>query len=129
VVKAVGDFSPSKIIMEQWKEEEEEEEDEPATRGHPPTKPTQQVELHLEEPFDIDRYKPRIVADPKTGAKTWMVSTTDLEWLAEGCYVLGCGGGGSPYPEMLKLRQHLEQGHELRVIDMKSLEDDARIYC
>uniref|UniRef100_A0A8H7N1M6 Hydantoinase/oxoprolinase N-terminal domain-containing protein n=1 Tax=Bionectria ochroleuca TaxID=29856 RepID=A0A8H7N1M6_BIOOC len=128
VVKAVGDFSPSKIIMEQWEEEEEEEEDEPATRGHPPTKPTQQVELHLEEPFDIDRYKPRIVADPKTGAKTWMVSTTDLEWLAEGCYVLGCGGGGSPYPEMLKLRQHLEQGHELRVIDMKSLEDDARIY-
>uniref|UniRef100_A0A8H7K6G1 Hydantoinase/oxoprolinase N-terminal domain-containing protein n=1 Tax=Bionectria ochroleuca TaxID=29856 RepID=A0A8H7K6G1_BIOOC len=128
VVKAVGDFSPSKIIMEQWKEEEEEEEDEPATRGHPPTKPTQQAELHLEEPFNIDRYKPRIVADPKTGAKTWMVSTTDLEWLAEGCYVLGCGGGGSPYPEMLKLRQHLEQGHELRVIDMKSLEDDARIY-
>ncbi|KAI5461836.1 hypothetical protein BGZ63DRAFT_509430 [Mariannaea sp. PMI_226] len=129
LVKAVGDFSPSRVIMEHWKEEEQEqEEDGPLANGHPPIKTAQQVEQHLEESIDIDRYRPKIVIDPKTGAKTWMVSTIDLEWLAEGCYVLGCGGGGSPYPEMLKLRQHLQQGHELRIIDMESLETDARIY-
>lgn len=126
VVKAVGDFYPSKITFEEWTHEDE---DELAANGHLQTKLAQEVDVHFEERIDIERYRPKIVIDPKTGLKTWMVSTRDLEWLAEGCYVLGCGGGGSPYPEMLKLRQHLEQGHELRIIDMESLKPDARIYC
>ncbi|KAF4991690.1 hypothetical protein FGRMN_7663 [Fusarium graminum] len=130
VIKAVGDFVPSKVLVEQWNEEEEEaEEDDSEGSTCPPIEPTQpDAQHHLEESVDIENYKPRIVIDAKTRAKTWMVSCTDLEWLAEGCYVLGCGGGGSPYPEMLKLRQHLQQGHQLRIIDMESLNSNARIY-
>ncbi|KAF5681269.1 hydantoinase [Fusarium heterosporum] len=129
VIKAVGDFVPSKACVEQWDEDEGEmEEDDPEDGSCPPIKPIQPVEQHLEGSVDIENYKPKIVVDARTQAKTWVVSSTDLGWLAEGCYVLGCGGGGSPYPEMLKLRQHLQQGHELRIIDMESLDSDARIY-
>lgn len=127
VVKAVGDFSPSKIIVDESIEEEEEEER--VTNGYIQSKQAQEVEQHVDEQIDISKYRPEIVADKKMGVKTWIVSTTDLEWLAEGCYVLGCGGGGSPYPEMLKLRQHVREGHKLRIIDMDSLKPDARIYC
>ena len=65
----------------------------------------------------------------ESGRRTWVVSPTDLEWMADGCYVLGCGGGGSPYPEMLKLRQHIAEGHELLIIDAEDLTPDAKIYC
>ncbi|CAM1508104.1 Fc.00g049520.m01.CDS01 [Cosmosporella sp. VM-42] len=125
VVKAVGDFSPSKILFEELNGEDEEE---PVMNGDLPTKLARAVEQHIQVPFDINEYKPKIVLDQTTGAKTWMVSTIDLEWLAEGCYVLGCGGGGSPYPEMLKLCQHLQEGHELKIIDTESLKPDAQIY-
>ncbi|KAM0248857.1 hypothetical protein ACHAQJ_009289 [Trichoderma viride] len=125
IVKAVGDFSPTEVIFEEITHSERKK---PITNGHAPINPSQKAQHDTESLVDINTYKPRIILDPKTGSKTWMVSTTDLEWLAEGCYVLGCGGGGSPYPEMLKLRQHIQQGHELRIIDTESLKSDARIY-
>lgn len=125
IVKAVGDFSPSEVVFEEITHEERE----PITNGHVSVDPSQKTHHDVEDAIDINTYRPNIILDPKTGFKTWLVSTTDLEWLAEGCYVLGCGGGGSPYPEMLKLRQHIQQGHELRIIDTESLKSDARIYC
>ncbi|KAB5554331.1 Hydantoinase/oxoprolinase N-terminal region-domain-containing protein [Coniochaeta sp. 2T2.1] len=79
--------------------------------------------------INVDEYRPIIVSDEQSGTKTWIVSPTDLEWMADGCYVLGCGGGGSPYPEMLKLQQHIPAGNELKIVDMSSLRKDASIYC
>lgn len=125
IVKAVGDFSPSEVVFEDITPDERG----PALYDDEPIISHQKAQPNTEGPVDINTYRPKIILDPKTGFMTWSVSTTDLEWLAEGCYVLGCGGGGSPYPEMLKLRQHIREGHELRIIDTHSLKKDARIYC
>lgn len=126
VVKAVGDFSPSKILFEELNDEEDMRS---VMNGETPIKQAQAEEKHTAAPIDPAQYRPKIVVDESTGVKKWIVSKLDLEWLAEGCYVLGCGGGGSPYPEMLKLCQHIEEGHELSIIDMESLRTDAQIYC
>ncbi|TPX17829.1 uncharacterized protein E0L32_002930 [Thyridium curvatum] len=125
VVKAVGDFSPSTVSVEKQINGQEYE---PVANGHVLEKPSQSTEGPAEEAIDINEYKPKIVVDQATGVKAWIVSPTDLEWMAEGCYVLGCGGGGSPYPEMLKLRQHIRDGEELKIIDMQSLKPGARVY-
>lgn len=81
------------------------------------------------EDFDFDKYRPVIRRNPKTGTREWIVSVTDLDWLRDGCYVLGCGGGGSPDPETLKLKRMLIEGHCFRIIDAEDLTADARIYC
>ena len=37
------------------------------------------------------------------------------EWIAEGCGILGCGGGGSPYSPFLVARQMLREGKKIIV--------------
>ncbi|KAF7560975.1 hypothetical protein G7046_g3183 [Stylonectria norvegica] len=125
VVKAVGDFSPSKVFLEDITDEDEEESE---TNGDVLVKEARVSAQDAGDSIDVNEYRPKIEVDQSTGSKSWNVSTTDLAWLAEGCYVLGCGGGGSPYPEMLKLCQHIQEGYELRIIDMESLKPDAQIY-
>lgn len=78
---------------------------------------------------DIDGYRPTVVKNPETGVDEWIISELDLEWLADGCYVLGCAGGGSPFSEYLRLRDQIRAGYEMRVIDASSLKDDALVYC
>jgi hypothetical protein len=46
--------------------------------------------------FDIEAYRPKVVD------RLWTVSEKDLEWMATGCYILGTGGGGTPYPAFLQ---------------------------
>ncbi|KAL2104910.1 hypothetical protein VUR80DRAFT_9362 [Thermomyces stellatus] len=75
-----------------------------------------------------DSYRPKVVRNPETGNNEWIVSETDLAWIADGCYVLGCAGGGSPISHYLRLRDQLRAGHVFRVIDAASLKDDDRIY-
>ena len=131
IVRAVGDFSPSEIRIGEWDIETEEQAAQAQVQDERglSAKPAREAEHDSEHSVDVDKYRPRIITDERTGFNTWVVSPTDLEWLAEGCYVLGCGGGGSPYPEMFKLNQHIERGHELRIIDLASLRPESRIYC
>jgi N-methylhydantoinase A/oxoprolinase/acetone carboxylase beta subunit len=131
IVRAVGDFPPSEIRIGEWDIETEEQAAQAQVQDERglSAKPARESEHDSEHSVDVDKYRPRIITDERTGFKTWIVSPTDLEWLAEGCYVLGCGGGGSPYPEMFKLNQHIERGHELRIIDLASLRPESRIYC
>ncbi|KAL2817246.1 hypothetical protein BDW59DRAFT_175573 [Aspergillus cavernicola] len=42
---------------------------------------------------------------------TWHISHTDLQYIADGCYLLGCDGGGNPDPGKLQLRDMLDAGH------------------
>ncbi len=78
--------------------------------------------------IDIESYKPTIASD-----RSWVLSEVDLgtlifmtrptsvltrriaEWIADGCGVLGTGGGGSPYPPFLVARQLLREGNIIRV--------------
>ncbi|KAJ5634381.1 hypothetical protein N7528_002223 [Penicillium herquei] len=59
--------------------------------------------LIQDEKVDIHTYKPEV------RDKQWIISTTDLEFIARGCKILGCGGGGDPYQEYLKARVLLQR--------------------
>lgn len=76
---------------------------------------------------DPQTYKPLIEKNAQ-GVPEWMLSETDLAWLADGCYVLGCAGGGSPAASFIQLRDILRAGHKIRVIDHSVLKEDALVY-
>lgn len=51
----------------------------------------------------------------------------DIEALALGAWILGTGGGGSPYHRLLNMRELYRTGHVVTLIDPMSLADDALI--
>ncbi|KAI5212110.1 DUF917-domain-containing protein [Aureobasidium subglaciale] len=77
----------------------------------------------IAEPVNITTYK------PKVEDRVWYVSETDLDWMAIGCYILGTGGGGSPYSHMLRMRSLLRNGDIIRVINPHDLKDEDQVGC
>ncbi|KIM59644.1 hypothetical protein SCLCIDRAFT_27186 [Scleroderma citrinum Foug A] len=57
----------------------------------------------------------------------WFLSETDLKWIADACYILGCGGGGSPPHAFLELGEMVRNGSIIRVVDLSSVPQDAMI--
>lgn len=49
----------------------------------------------------------------------------DMEALSLGAWILGTGGGGTPYHKLLNMRELYRQGHTVTLIDPMSLADDA----
>lgn len=49
----------------------------------------------------------------------------DVDDLARGAALLGCGGGGDPYLGALMLRQALSDGRSVELIDVEALADDT----
>lgn len=86
---------------------------------------------------DTEKQRPRQEvpdADPATYRPTvrnrvWYVNETDLAWISTGCYILGTGGGGSPYSHMVRLRQMLRSGAVVRVVSPDDLNDADRVGC
>jgi DUF917 family protein/N-methylhydantoinase A/oxoprolinase/acetone carboxylase beta subunit len=70
---------------------------------------------------DIENYKPKVLS------REWWISETDLDWITIGCYILGTGGGGSPYSTMLRVRGILQAGGTVRVVSPEDLKDDDLI--
>ncbi|KAF1959344.1 DUF917-domain-containing protein [Byssothecium circinans] len=64
---------------------------------------------------------------PKVANREWIISETDLQWITIGCYILGTGGGGSPYSTMLRVRGILRAGGTIRVMSPDDLNDDDRV--
>ncbi|KAK5128102.1 hypothetical protein LTR08_004194 [Meristemomyces frigidus] len=81
-----------------------------------------------EPPVDPCTYTPTVVKNERTGAQEWLVTETDIKFLADGCYVLGCAGGGSPAASRIQLRDMLRAGHKMRIIDASTLSKDAVVY-
>lgn len=52
--------------------------------------------------------------EESTGA--WVLNEYDVECIATGAGILGCGGGGSPYLSKLRAGSTLKSGKEIRVI-------------
>lgn len=127
IVKAVGDIDfrapvlqeeADDVEMDEDDDEEEEEEEHKNLQG----KTVETVKV------DPRTYRPRIEKNAH-GVPEWILSETDLAWLADGCYVLGCAGGGSPAASLIQLRDVvLRAGHTIRVVDHSSLPDDALVY-
>lgn len=53
-----------------------------------------------------------------------VLSLDDIEALAVGAWVLGTGGGGSPYLGLLNMRQLYADGHRVELMPPEALEDD-----
>lgn len=71
----------------------------------------------------IETYTPKVVN------REWILSETDLAWITTGCYILGTGGGGSPYQHMLRLREMMRDGAVVRIISPWDLKDDDLVAC
>jgi hypothetical protein len=80
-------------------------------------KPQPEDTTQIQE-VDIVSYKPNVEG------REWIISDTDLSWISTGCYILGTGGGGSPYGHMLRLREIMNEGGVVRVISPDDLHDD-----
>jgi hypothetical protein len=70
---------------------------------------------------DVERYRPRIEKGQ------WILSEIDLKWIADGCYIMGCGGGGDPQHTYLQLREMVRKGAVIRIVDIDSLADDEMV--
>src|SRR5258708_5362643 len=55
------------------------------------------------------------------------LSSEDIEALAVGAWILGTGGGGSPYHALLNLRRLYEDGSRVDLIDIDELHDDDAV--
>ncbi|KAK5121095.1 hypothetical protein LTR85_005579 [Meristemomyces frigidus] len=86
------------------------------------------VKISDEPPVDPCTYTPTVIKNAQTGVQEWQVTETDINFLADGCYVLGCAGGGSPAASRIQLRDMLRAGHKMKVIDASALAEDACIY-
>lgn len=76
----------------------------------------------IEKEIDLLAYKPSV----RDGE--WTLSLTDLDFLRIGTYILGCGGGGDPYPQYLIASNLLAKGQEMKVIDPDSRQDYDSIF-
>ncbi|KAF5712287.1 d-amino acid hydantoin hydrolase (hydantoinase) [Fusarium mundagurra] len=124
IVKAVGDVDFKGYVSElelEAADDDDEASDEPEGQKNRAVKTTEDV------PVDPFTYTPTIKVNDE-GIPEWILNETDLAWLADGCYVLGCAGGGTPAPSFIQLRDIIRQGHNIRIIDQSSLKDDALIY-
>ncbi|KAM0546694.1 hypothetical protein ACHAPJ_010731 [Fusarium lateritium] len=123
VVRATGDFDFSKEsvapkVQEEPEEHQEMDSYEKSAKGKDSNRDTQE-----EEDFDILAYRPEVKN------QTWYLSEKDVSWIATGCYILGTGGGGSPYSLMIRLRNQLRNGATVRVVNPEDLPDDAQVGC
>ena len=65
---------------------------------------------------------------PEIKNKQWIISLTDLDFIARGCKILGCGGGGDPYQEYLKTKAFLRHHPgTVRVVSPDFLPEDALV--
>src|SRR5215470_1558389 len=55
------------------------------------------------------------------------VTAEEIEALATGAWILGTGGGGSPYLGLLNMRALYRAGHTVSLVDATELDDDDMI--
>src|SRR3982750_3560816 len=55
---------------------------------------------------------------------TMPITLDDVEALAVGAWILGTGGGGSPYLGLLNMRRLYAEGHRVKLMSPVDLADD-----
>jgi DUF917 family protein len=58
---------------------------------------------------------------------TRTIASDDIEALAVGAWILGTGGGGSPYLGLLNMRRLYAEGHRVALMSPLDLDDDDRV--
>ena len=125
IVRAAGDFDLSRVSNDEASNEkgDEDQDESNETEGTPVLPNVVDKNANSKPEFDIMSYQPTVKG------REWFISETDLDWITIGCYILGTGGGGSPYSSMLMLRQILRAGGIVRVINPNDLKDDDSVGC
>jgi DUF917 family protein len=125
IVRAAGDcdYSRTDIVAIPPEETSPQNDDQMDDYEKSAAESTKKTKPQPRKEVDLVNYKPRVVN------RTWFVNETDLEWISIGCYILGTGGGGAPYPLMIQLRQKLRNGAVVRVVSVDDLDDDAQVGC
>ncbi|KAJ3879103.1 hypothetical protein F5051DRAFT_404095 [Lentinula edodes] len=139
IVKAVGDFDFSRVSNTT-----------PASLDLKVSSvteyPEKNVSSNTSTTFDSSRstvdaasYIPTIV--PTLGRSTtsslskessnyeWHLSELDLEWISVGCYILGTGGGGTPYPHFVRLREMIRNGAMVKIVEPGWVGDEDIVAC
>jgi hypothetical protein len=67
---------------------------------------------------DVERNLTKIHFDPfvEESSGAWLLNEYDVDCIATGAGILGCGGGGNPYLGKLSAVLALKSGQEMRVI-------------
>ncbi|KAL1604045.1 hypothetical protein SLS60_005637 [Paraconiothyrium brasiliense] len=127
IVRAAGDFDYTRsadfatLHVESSHKEATAEPSDPSNNSTPPSTEANGIEEDPAVDIDFSSYAPKVVK------REWHISETDLQWITIGCYILGTGGGGSPYSTMLRVRQMLRNGATIRVMNPDDLKDDDRV--
>lgn len=127
VVLAIGELSDEYVQKPPAKFPSIYEDENPVIQGPIRSDTPSTVQEHLQQIERASTYTPKVVRNA-SGIPEWHISPTDLTFIASGCYVLGCAGGGSPASTLILLKNLLAQGHTMRVVDASSVPDDATIY-
>lgn len=120
MVRAAGDFDYSKSVFASATPDTEFDSD-AETFALQERSNQRREKPETEEAINIAAYKPGV------RDRVWYISETDVDWISIGCYILGTGGGGSPYSSMLRLREDIRRGAIVKVISPQDLKDDDSI--
>ncbi|KAK7419288.1 hypothetical protein QQX98_003440 [Neonectria punicea] len=119
IIRAAGKLSRSRTIVHNEGGEDEEyafHEDGLVTRSDQESR-----KVITASTIDINSYRP-VVKN-----KRWSLSTTDLDFVADGCAILGCGGGGDTYGSHLSVKKLLSTGQEIEIVSSEQLPDEGFI--
>ncbi|KAI1333331.1 hydantoinase [Xylariaceae sp. FL0255] len=129
-VRTAGDFDYTRTGLSTDITNELDGEDEPNTAGHGIAISERSTVTEKSNPPGVDDQDINIEGyEPNVSNRVWYISETDLKWISIGCYILGCGGGGSPYATMVRIREMLRRGVVIRVVSPSDLPDDAAVGC
>lgn len=120
IVRAAGDFDFSKPVESSSETTPSDDSDDDVYLNQP-SDVNQQKNNPQEASINIDTYKPNVKR------RVWYISETDVDWISIGCYILGTGGGGSPYSSMIRLREDLRKGATVKVINPRDLDDNDSV--
>ncbi|KAI9795904.1 MAG: hypothetical protein M1833_006631 [Piccolia ochrophora] len=122
IVKAAGGLDPDSAFLQSIEDSETQMETDfqGFEKGETTDRITRTQAGHALD-LDVFSYQPSVID------RQWYLSSTDLEWISIGCYILGCGGGGSPQGMLIHAQQLLERGETLRIIDAANLPLDAKL--
>lgn len=122
IVKAIGELDINVQAAPLSNLDDDEDVDSTETAKH------FAVKVADEPPMDPQAYRPTVRKNEQTGVQEWHITETDLAYFADGCYVLGCAGGGSPAASRIQLTNMLRAGHKMRVVEASALPDNASVW-
>ncbi|KAK2041826.1 DUF917-domain-containing protein [Colletotrichum somersetense] len=132
IIKAVGDFDFSRAgaadadpildVAEEYTDEPSVTDDRQMKTNSGDDGESPSPSISYSKTY-IDGYRPKVID------RQWHLSETDLDWITIGCYILGTGGGGSPYQHMLRLREMMRAGATVRIVSPFDLKDDDIVAC